>query len=165
MRFHLFLGVFPYDFAESYDILEKTFQLPTKEQFFNKLTDSQISDSDYEHALNVFKKFEITNMLEYNNLYMKLDTFLLADVFLNFRNAMFDKFKLDACNYVSLPTFSYDCMLKLTKVEIEQISDIDMYLMMTQNIRGGLSFIGQRMENAEEEENPRTMLYYDANNL
>ena len=157
--------MFPYDFAESYEVLRDSKEIPSKAQFFNKLTDSAVSDSDYDHAKKVFKTFKCRSMMDYNNLYMKLDTYLLADVFLNFRNAMYDRFGLDACNYISLPSFSYDCMLKLTGVKIDQISDVDMYLMLTQNIRGGLSFIGQRMETADEPEDPRTMLYYDANNL
>lgn len=157
--------MFPYDYADSYEMLLETTQLPKKEHFFNKLTDSHISESDYDHAQKVFKSFKCKNMLSYNNLYMKLDTYLLADVFLNFRNAMYKKFGLDACNYVSLPSFSYDCMLKITKVKIDQITDVDVYLMLSQNLRGGVSFIGQRMENADEGDDPRTMLYYDANNL
>jgi len=79
-----FSGVFCYDFLSSLEKLEKCSSLPKKEEFFNRLTNSHISDDDYKHAKKVFKSFKFSNMLEYLNLYMKLDTYLLADIFLKF---------------------------------------------------------------------------------
>ncbi len=47
-------------------------------------------------------------------------------------------------NYISLPQLSYDLMLKQTGVTLELMTDIDQILFVEQNIRGGLSYIGQR---------------------
>ena len=59
--------------------------LPSKRDFYSELILEDISDSDYEHAKKVFKKY-CKNMKEYHDLYVQTDTFLLADVYENFRN-------------------------------------------------------------------------------
>ena len=53
---------------------------------------------------------------------------LLADVFENFIDTCLTFYKLDPCDYFSSPGFSWDAMLKMTDVELEKNSDIDMYL-------------------------------------
>ncbi|XP_059078523.1 uncharacterized protein LOC131876988 isoform X1 [Tigriopus californicus] len=182
MNKHNFLlrkGVFPYEFASSIEKLKATTNMPVKEMFFNHLTDSMVSDEDYNHATKVFEEFSCCNMLDYMMLYMKLDTALLADVFINFRETMHDKFQLDPCQYISLPGYAYGCMMKLTGIHIDHIRDPDMFLLLAQNIRGGFSFIGQRLETDQTKSktfvcNDRkqmipskrnNILYIDANNL
>jgi len=46
-------GVFPYDWFDSFEKVNET-KLPPKEKFYSKLNDSEISDSDYEHAQKVW---------------------------------------------------------------------------------------------------------------
>jgi len=78
-------GVYPYDFMDCKEKFDEP-QLPPKEAFYSILTDEHISDEDYQHALNVFTTFELNNLGEYHDLYLKSDVLLLADVFENFRN-------------------------------------------------------------------------------
>ena len=47
---------------------------------------SGVSDYDYEHACKVWTEFEIKNMGEYHDLYLRTDVILLANVFESFRN-------------------------------------------------------------------------------
>ena len=37
-------------------------ELPSKEKFYSSLTDRKISDKEYEHVLNVWKKVEMKTM-------------------------------------------------------------------------------------------------------
>lgn len=172
-------GVFPYEFATSIEALRDAKSMPAKEHFFNHLTDSGVTDVDYEHANRVFQEFSCSNRLDYTMLYMMLDTALLADVFIHFRETMHDKFQLDPCQYISLPGYAYDCMLKLTGIAIDYIRDPDLFLMLSQNIRGGFSFVAKRLETNLVESNTtiqndrlvktparrKNLLYIDANNL
>ena len=54
--------------------------LPSIEKFYSKFTGEDISDSDYNHAKNVWKKFKCKTMGEYHDLYLKSDVLILADV-------------------------------------------------------------------------------------
>ena len=49
-------GVYPYDYVSSIEKLSET-QLPPKEEFYSKLNDEDITDDDYQHALNVWSTF------------------------------------------------------------------------------------------------------------
>ena len=61
-------------------------ELPSKEKFYNSLTDRKISNKEYENVLNVWKKLEMKTMKDYHDLYLNCDILLLADAFEKFRN-------------------------------------------------------------------------------
>ena len=73
-------GVYPYEYVDTYDNIDET-QLPPKDRFYSSLNDEHISDKDYEHAQNVWKQFNCKTLGNYNDLYLKTDVTLLADVF------------------------------------------------------------------------------------
>ena len=60
-----------------------------------------ISEIDYAHAKKVFKKFNINNLGEYHDLYVRSDTLLLADIFENFRQYCLENYELDPAHFVS----------------------------------------------------------------
>ena len=74
-------------------------------------------------------------MGEYHDLYLKSDVLLLADVFENFRRASLLNYGLDPCHYVSTPGLSWDAMLKMTGINLELITDIDMQLFIEKEMR------------------------------
>ena len=45
-------GCYPYDYVSSIDTFKET-KLPLKEDFYSKLYDEEISEEDYQHAINV----------------------------------------------------------------------------------------------------------------
>ena len=55
------------------------------------------------HANNVFKKFDMNNLGDYHDLYVRSDALLLADIFENFRQSCLEKYELDPAHFVSLP--------------------------------------------------------------
>ena len=118
-------GVFPYEFMTDFPKLNDV-QLPPKEAFYSQLTDSHISDEDYEHAQKVWKAFGCKTMRDYHNLYLKTDVLLLADVMTEFRKTCKNTYGLDALHYYTSPGLAWDAMLKYTKMELDLISDPDM---------------------------------------
>ena len=166
-------GVYPYEYMDSLERLKET-KLPPKEAFYSRLNDEGISDKDYLHAQNVWKTLEMKTLEDYHNLYNQVDVLLLVDVFENFRDICIKNYKLDPAHYYTAPGLALDAALKITKVEVELLSDIDMLLMVEKGIRGGVSMISNRYGKANNKYRGKsfidTMLstyivYLDANNL
>ena len=93
-----------------------------------KISDRHISVKDYLTCEKTWNKFEMKNMGEYHNHYLKKDVLLLVDVFEKFIGTYLKYYGLDSCHYFSSPGLSWDTMLKMTGIKLEKISDIDKYL-------------------------------------
>ena len=65
---------------DTFDRLDET-RLPLREAFFNTLTESDLSEEDYEYALKIWNVFKCKTMRDFHTLYMKCDVALICDVF------------------------------------------------------------------------------------
>ena len=165
-------GVFPYEFMTDFEKLNVN-KLPPKSKFYSRLNDSNITDEEYEHAQNVWKEFNCKTMRDYHDLYLKTDVLLLADVMENYRNVCIDNYKLDPLWYYTAPGLAWDAALKIPKIKLELITDPDMYLLVENGIRGGISTIMKRYAKAnnpyandfDPEKENTYIQYLDANNL
>ena len=165
-------GIYPYDYMDSFEKFNKT-ELPTKEEFYSILSDEHITNEDYCHAQKVWNTFQLQTMGEYHNLYLKSDILLLADVFENFRKTCLQFYKLDPCHYFTSPGLSWDAMLKMTDIQLELMTDIDMFQFIEKGMRGGISYIANRfgrannkyMSKYDEKEPSKYIMYLDTNNL
>ena len=131
-------GVYPYDYMNAFDKFNDE-QLPSKEQFYSRLTEEDITNDDYTKAKQIWKHFDIKNMGEYHDLYLKTDVLLLTDVFENFRDMCLSYYGLDPVYYYTLPNFAFDAMLKLTGIEIDLVYNQEMYEMIEAGLRGGMT--------------------------
>ena len=105
---------------------------------YSKLNLENITDKDYEHVKKVWKAFKIKNLGEYHDLYVRYDTFLLADVVENFRNEYIEIYRLDPAHFLSAQGLAWQTCLKKTKVKLELLTDISMLLMVEKGTRGGI---------------------------
>jgi len=121
-------GVYPYSFVDDWNKFNVDIKTLAPKDFTNDLTGEEIIDEKFKFFQDVCNKFNIKTLGEYHDLYLKSDVHLLVDVFENFRKMCLDNYGLDPCHYVSAPGLSWQAMLKITKIELELISDIDMYL-------------------------------------
>ena len=77
--------------------------------------------------LTMFAKIKFKTIGDYRDLYLKSDVIILADVFENFRKTGKEYYNLDPAHYFSCPGFAWDAMLNITGINLELITDIDIY--------------------------------------
>ena len=155
---------FPYEYCSSLQLMRQTKKLPRRKHFYSSLSEETISREEYQFAKKVWKKFQCANLVDYTLIYCKIDTILLAEVFEKFRKDMHKFSGLDPAHYISLPSYSYDSMLKLTNCEIKLPNDINMVQFIESGKRGGVAFIGSRkIKPCTEPGNESEIVYIDAN--
>ena len=119
-------------------------------------------------------------------MYLKTDICHLSNVFQKFSDFAYKTYNLDPRHSYTLPGFSWQSMLKMTKIELELISDSDMYLYLMDTIRGGICQVNKKFvkadniytrkvhdESSDKKVNKKLktsdlkkfILYLDANNL
>ena len=166
-------GFYPYEYMDTEEKFNDT-KLPPPQAFYSKLSGKGITNKDYKHACNVWKTFKMETFKDYHKLYNVTDVLLLADVFENFRNLCLKIYGLDPVYYYTAPGLSWDACLKITGVNLELLSDLNMLLMFEKGIRGGISMISNRYGEANNKymgksfnknELSKYLMYLDANNL
>ena len=165
-------GFFPYDYMDDIEKLKDT-KPPPQKAFYSKLTGKGINNYNYNHVLNVWKTWKMKTLKDYLELYNECDVLLLADIFENFRDVCLKNYGLDPVYYYTAPGLAWDAMLKMTKINLELLSNIDMLLMVEKGIRGGISIISNRygkannkyMKDFNKSEPSKYLMYVDANNL
>ena len=168
-----------YEWVDSYEKCNYK-ELPPKEAFYSSIDDGKrgkgdghISDEQYLHLKNVWNTFNFKTFKDYHNHYLKKDVFLLADVFEKFISTCLKYYGLDPCHYFSSPGLSWDAMLKMTKVELEKISNLDIHLFIERGMRGGICCVSKRYSKANnefcpdyDETKPKVFIkYLDMNSL
>ena len=106
-------------------------------------------------------------------MHVQSDTFLLADVFENFRNKCIEIYELDPSHFLSAAGLAWQAGLKKIGIELELLTDIDLLLMVEKGIRSGICHEIHRyakannkyMKNYYKSIMSSYLEYLDANNL
>ena len=146
--------------------------MPEKEDFFSELNREDSSDEDYIRAQKVFEKFKLKNLGGYHDLHLRSDVILLADVFKNVRSMCLEIYKLHPAKYITASGLAFQAPLKMTKVELDLLTDIGMLLMIEKGIRGGICNVVPRYAKAnnkyirgyDEDKESSYLNYWDVNN-
>ena len=176
-------GVYPYEYMNSFKRFNED-KLCARKYFYSsikdkktgydgKISDGHVSTKDYMICERIWNRFNVENMGDYHDHYLKKDLLLLTDVFKKFIKTCLKYYKLDPCHYFSSPGLSWDAMLKMTGVKLEKISDLGKYLFIEKGLRGGISYISKRYAKANNKhmndydpKKPSTFIsYLDMNNL
>uniref|UniRef100_A0A7M5WWR2 DNA-directed DNA polymerase n=1 Tax=Clytia hemisphaerica TaxID=252671 RepID=A0A7M5WWR2_9CNID len=165
-------GIYPYEYFDDITRFDET-ELPPRESFYSTLSEENVSEEDYNHAKNVWNKFEMESLKDYHNLYVLTDVLIMADVFEAFRKNCLQHYQLDPAHYFTAPGMSWEAALKKTGISLQLLTDPDQYLFVEKGIKGGISMITQRYAKANLEDLPNYdptikdthLVYLDANNL
>ena len=106
-------GIYPYEYMTDWDKF-KEMKLPPREAFYSKLNMTGVKGEDYEHANRVWKEFELKDLGEYDELCLKTDIILLANVFEAFRKVCLKNYGLDPAHFYIAPGLAWKACLKKT---------------------------------------------------
>jgi len=137
-------GVYPYSYMDNWSKFDVEPAKLKRKHFTNDLTGKKITKDDYKFFEKICGEFNIKNLGEYHDLYLKSDVLLLADVFENFRKMCLKYYKLDPCHYYTAPGLAWDACLKMTGIKLDLLSDVDMHQFIEMGLRGGVSIITRR---------------------
>ncbi|CAI2165629.1 19237_t:CDS:2 [Funneliformis geosporum] len=111
---------------------------PVENNIINKKT-------QYDHAQTVWEKVECKTFGDYHDLYLRTDVLILVDSIQKFRTTMKEVSGLDPLNYITLPSFAFDMLKKMTKIKLE--------------------LFHKEMKGYNKHNANKWLLYLDANNL
>ena len=166
-------GIYPYEYINSWDRFNET-QLSPISAFYSNLNMSSIREEDYQHTQRVWKEFEIRNLGDYHDLYLRTDVALLANVYEAYRDTWLKHYKLDPAHFYTSSGMAWKACLKCTGIRLELLTDPDMLLMFERGIRGGITQVVREYASANnkymgDKFNPSKdttyLQYLDANNL
>lgn len=90
--------------------------------------ETEIDEGQQTRAENAWAYFGCKTLEEYNDLYLKIDVLLLADVFENFREICISTYIQDLVWYYTAPKISVDCNVENYMANLELPSGYNMLL-------------------------------------
>ena len=93
---------------------------------------------------------------------------------LSYKSLVIHDYSLDPIHYYTTPGLACDAALRMSHVDLQLITDVNMYHFVENSIRGGISMISTRHAQANSPSFPDTydsslpnqnLIYLDANNL
>ena len=123
-------GTYPYEYMNSFERFNEE-KLLAKKCFYSSIKDGKIGDDgkisdghinikDYSTCKKTWDKFEMNNMGDCYDYYLKKDVLSLTDVFEKFIHTCLKYYGLDPWHYFSSPGLSWDAMLKMKNIELEK---------------------------------------------
>ena len=158
-------GIYPYSYAKSFADLEQVLDdLPPIDAFYDVLSEQvNVSKDEHEVASRIWRDLGCATLKDYMMIYLKLDVFLLADVFETFRfTVKAEDDGLDPLHFFSIPGLSWSSALKTMSRPLQLLDDATMYQFFESGIRGGMTFVNKHRVTANDNTN---ILYIDINNL
>ena len=162
--------VYPYDYMTDFSKSTET-ETPPREAFnswlnsagtvshtneFDEMKPVEISDEDYDHFMEMWKGPEARPWETPRRFTSKVTPFNSK-----FHRCLQEKIRVGSCILRYAAHLANDAMMKVTGVEIELLTDPDMYLFFEESKRGGVSSAMKRYMKA----NNKYMKNYDPKNL
>ena len=104
-------------------------------------------------------------MADYHDIYLQFDVLLLADIFEKFRTTCIEYYSLDPMHYYTTPGLARDAALRMSHVDLQLITDDDMYHFVENSFRGAEANSPSFPSTYDSSFPNQNHNYLDANNL
>ena len=136
---------FPYEACSTDDYLTmKRDSLPPMEDYYSMLKQSGVSEKGYNYANEIFKRYGMESVEEFNEFYNVMDAIITSVFIGESSKKLYDEIGIEIRNCSSMSQFSGIAMLLKSKETPQLPNSLSMYEMVTRGIRAGLSSIGKR---------------------
>jgi hypothetical protein len=102
-------GIFLHEWFDSFEKFDRS-ELPPKDAFYSQMNKEGITSDEYSRVPNIWTTLDCQICKDYrdlyHDLYLKTDTFLLSDVFENFRDVSMVNYCLDPAHYLTTPSLT-----------------------------------------------------------
>lgn len=162
----------PYEKMTSFDWFSQKIST-NKLDYYSSLNAKGATRDDMKTLKQVIKAFNLKTNRDLHDLYLRVDVMALADVFEAYRELAMSDYDLDPAAFIGTPSFAWAAMLKMTDVQLELLTDVDMYTFFEKAKRGGVSMAALRyakannplLEDYDPEQKESYIWYGDSNNL
>ena len=152
---------YPYEKGETIQSYYKPWKL-CGEDYFSTLKQSYPDFEEKIRTQAIIVRNKITNLKELTIIYLKNDVLLITDIFRNYIDTCKKAYGINPLYSYSTPSFTWKAGLKLTRVKLDYITDVELRLLLENNMRGGpSSCVGSRYVKRGE----RKIVYEDLNIL
>ena len=111
--------VYPHGLVKKLDDFERITTFPDRDAFYDGLTESHISESDYQYAKRVWETAGCKNLRDLHDLYLLCDVSMLGDVWSDFNNRIFQDFGSYSSNYCTGPAMTFRAGMKMSETDIK----------------------------------------------
>ena len=118
--------------------------LPPIEDYYSLLKQSNVSEEDYNYANEIFKRYGMQSVEEFNEFYNVMDAIITSVFIGETSKKLYEETGIEIRNCSSMSQFSGIAMLLKSKETPQLSNSLTMYEMVTRGIRAGLSSIGKR---------------------
>ena len=120
---------YPYEYFISIDDYQKPVDNIKKEDFFSKLKNEKPDDKEIERKKEIIKLFSVKSGKELTEIYLKSDVLRLTCVFESFLKVSVNENGVNPVYCVSLLSYTWQCGLKYTGINLQTIQDKDLILL------------------------------------
>lgn len=147
-------AAFPYSILTTYENLISMTEFPKKEFFYSHLKEKHVDEDSFQTAKKYFEAY-CGSMLDFLEIYNKLDCYLLHAVWKVQSDILFNSFGMYVEQFYTLPSYSLEIAkyalykdndYKNTGIELFSEKNKSIYFMVTQNLRGGIVFSKSKFE-------------------
>ena len=133
-----------------------------REDYFSTVKQSYPDFEEIIRTPAIIVKNKVNNLKELTMLYLKNDVLLLTDIFQNYIDTCKKAYGINPLYSYNTPSFACNAGLKLTRVNIDYITDDKLRLLLENKMRGGPSAC---MGNRYVKRGERKIVYEDMTNL
>ena len=154
-------NIYPYEMISSVKRFDDE-AFPDIDDFESSLT-GKISKKDYECAKRLYDE-NCASFRDWHVHYLQMDVCILLDALAYWQGVIFKEFGIDLLQCHSLPSCAKQSLLKMSRVELELITEPTMHSLFQNNIKGGLCVTALRSREVIDQTS-ESIRYFDVKSL